>query len=725
MKRIDLPILLCVVALPLAARAGVEFAPKAPDARPVSFLSSTTVVINWTTEKPCETKLQLREGTYIAGTPGYEDVWTNAAIIQGLNEKTRQHSLMLTGLKPATRYFYRAYDPGYTPRDEKAAEWQRVWSYDPPWRREYAFATRAKRGEKAIVRIPVKVLLCPNVINLSTVEDGTKKPEPMSDEEIRMYEDDLRRCALFYWINSGMRYWIDLHFFTEPGWLKVGNPPADLDAFYKGWQNARDVLRVFDPEDTSNHAAVWPFKDKTIWPGQAIISCTRGWNKDEQEWQYQGSGGWTFGADWMAWGLEWGDKNQRPAPGRSGFLGGGDIAWLFCHEYHHQKESQYNYSGLEQEGDRVVFCHFAPKYKSPMGADWQWCTAFAHGEHYDGIAWALRMLTATQYLRNMFGSIYVAKDADGDGVPDDDAKLPLDEKRFGSDPAKASTDGSGMTDLEKIMSAKWVPTALTRMRQKVYNPGYPPMWYMASKQELPSSDGTGYAWPKAKVQDSDGDGIIDKDDPYPIYPWPPSIQRATITIDGKPDEWTALPVLGRFKAAGVEFAVKAAYDMDNVYYGMQVIGDVRSITLHIDGDDDGWYVSDDNLQVRIAPGAAGDLEIVEAVTHLCGSREWPHFDHGAPSIRKHKVKKDDDTEIEEEWRFKTTKRYGGKEDVTAASTTSANRRFIEFAIPNGDATFPIQVGPNHTFSHAIYVGIPDKGAVPVYEAYTLFKLTAE
>ena len=732
MKHLITISILSLFVAPLAL-AVTDFAPQTPDARPVSFISATTAVVNWQTDKPCETKLQLREGNFIAGTPGYEDVWKKGREIKGDNAKTTEHSITLTGLKPGTRYYYRVYDPEYQPKDKAAADREKIWSYDPPWRREFAFATKAEPGEKTIVRIPIKVLICPNIIQLDSVKDDTPIPEKMSKEDIQIYEDQMLQTVLFYWINSRMNYWMELNFFTEEEWLKVGGERDELPDFYKGLQNSRDALRVFDPLDISNHGAGWPLKDEKIYTGQVIVNCVRTWNDEKKQWEFQGSGGWTFGADWM----QWGDKSQTPAPGRSGFLGGSDMAWLLCHEYHHQKESQYGTSGLNTENDRVIFCHFAPIYKSAMGNNWRWDTALDHGEHWDGIAWELRAPTDTQYLRNMFGEIYVAKDTDNDGIPDDDFRLPLDEARFGSDPKKVSSDGTGMTDLEKAMTAKWVPSLLTNMRQKVYNPGYAPMWKMASKKDLDSdATGEGYAWPKAKVKDSDGDGVNDIDDPYPIYPWEPIVKQAAVTVDGKNAEWESLPVIGHVKVAGVECTVKMAYDRDNLYYMMQLAGETRGITLNIDGDADGWYVGNDNLDVRFGPNDEGKFTVTRAVAHLCASRGWPFFDTDAPVVGTHKVpvvedgkpKLDDRGKPvmeDEKWEFARTKRFGGPEDVEIASTTDGGKTVVEVAIPSSNGAFPLRIGPNHTFAQTIYVGIPGRGAVSIYEPYTLFQVTAE
>ena len=44
--------------------------------------------------------------------------------------------------------------------------------------------------------------------------------------------------------------------------------------------------------------------------------------------------------------------------------------------------------------------------------------------------------------------------------PDDDSRLPLDEKRFGSSSAKSATDGQ-LGDLDKAMVSTWAPGPLT------------------------------------------------------------------------------------------------------------------------------------------------------------------------------------------------------------------------------------------------------------------------
>ena len=271
------------LTIPFIAFAAAPWAAPTPDARPVSYISSTTAVINWQTSEPCETKLQLREGVFIAGTPGYEEVWKKGKTIDGSKDKTTIHCLVLTDLKPATRYFYRVFDPSYKPVNEETANREKIWSYEPPYRREYAFATTAKPGDRAIIRIPIKVLISPNIIDLGTVKADTPKPEQMTDKEIQMYMDEMYQSVLYFWVNSGMMYWMDLNFFFEKDWMRIGEESADLDPFYKSWKPARDGLRVFDPLDIANHEAGWPLKDKTLYSGQITVNCIRQWNVEKKQ----------------------------------------------------------------------------------------------------------------------------------------------------------------------------------------------------------------------------------------------------------------------------------------------------------------------------------------------------------------------------------------------------------------------------------------------------------
>jgi hypothetical protein len=78
--------------LPLIAALALEFTsagqqpaigPLSPDARPISLLEATTAVVNYRTATPQPTRIQLRAGVYPASTPGQEQAWEGAQVVEG------------------------------------------------------------------------------------------------------------------------------------------------------------------------------------------------------------------------------------------------------------------------------------------------------------------------------------------------------------------------------------------------------------------------------------------------------------------------------------------------------------------------------------------------------------------------------------------------------------------------------------------------------------------
>src|SRR6185369_8142858 len=126
-------------------------------------------------------RLQIREAglPFVTWRPEEKrvDPWANgASIVEGEGaSKTTYHRLTLHALKPGTRYFYRVFDPGSTPTDDETH-----WGASKPWRREYAISTRAGAGKLAIVHLPIKVLLMPNVVNIKSARSdvGEYAPPP-------------------------------------------------------------------------------------------------------------------------------------------------------------------------------------------------------------------------------------------------------------------------------------------------------------------------------------------------------------------------------------------------------------------------------------------------------------------------------------------------------------------------------------------------------------------
>lgn len=101
------------------------------------------------------------------------------------------------------------------------------------------------------------------------------------------------------------------------------------------------------------------------------------------------------------------------------------------------------------------------------------------GEAWDGQAALLRLTDFWPDVGPPYRRLMEVVDSDGDGLPDDDPLLPLDEARFGSSPDSEDSDGDGLGDLAEFMAGL----------------------YSGSDPTEP---------------DTDGDGLRDGDDPWPL-----------------------------------------------------------------------------------------------------------------------------------------------------------------------------------------------------------------
>jgi len=617
-----------------------------PPAPRVVKVSDTSATIVWTDPTIRSTVVRYRQGDYPARTPGHEDDWKDVQLKQVQTTRPLgpggEHRITLLGLQPGKRIYYRIKSPAFR------------CIPDSGWSREYAIATEAGPGRKTVIRATVKILLAPNVINLSSLKDGATRPEPMSEQDIkRYYLDQFAQTRLFYWHNSRMRFWIDYDVYVDRTMYKKGQLPqgVQVDEWFT-------KLPRLNADASLQRLIKQAGREKKVYYGQVVCEAERRWDPNRKLWYYQGSGGGTYGVEW-------------PAPGRTHFLGGSDIAWLFCHEYKHQVESQYANSGLNSEDDRLWFCHFSPKYDDPNtpNVEWKWDTAADHGEHWDGIAWQLRHFTDVQYLRNIYGFVEVVADSDNDGIPDDDPRLPSDEKRLGSDPYSADSDGDGLADMDEVLASTWVKCMLAAVRKKV--PGE-------------------FFRPDLRNPDSDGDGIRDGQDPYPIYPFEPVIRRGTVTVDadlrdmGKPQCWL------RHKAEGVDVELFSRYDENWLYYGLKINGKTDGLILVTDNDADGFYYGNDNCYIEIGPD--GTLRNVRM--HMASMNRWPFFDNEHKFLKPEQLK-------------------------YARSVAKDGTVFVELAIPR-DPKLGLDCRKGEQVGLMLYVGLPGKGQISMCEPYHIF-----
>jgi hypothetical protein len=190
------------------------------------------------------------------------------------------------------------------------------------------------------------------------------------------------------------------------------------------------------------------------------------------------------------------------------------IIWTFTHEIHHALELMENVTGAVTP--EVLFCHFSDAYPNDIGANgWH----MPLGPHFGGIAATNRDYGDKWFLFPApYDSYIECVDADEDGFPDTDRRVPLSEVRFRSNATLVDTDDDGLTDLDELCA---------------YN--------------FRSLD--------PRVADTDGDGIPDGDDPYPLY----------VVSDGIPYANTPPVIDGTLDASWERFSTGYYFSQDTLY----------------------------------------------------------------------------------------------------------------------------------------------------------------
>ena len=210
------------------------------------------------------------------------------------------------------------------------------------------------------------------------------------------------------------------------------------------------------------------------------------------------------------------------------------IPWIFIHEFQHQLDAMYNYSGHPEmwHGDNI-----GGNYSGD------------NGNSYDFQAHIFRAFKDYLALRQPFGKIGWVTDNDQDGVPDNAPHLPLDEARFGSSPRSTDTDNDGLSDYEELTCG-------------IYEGSHP------------------------RNPDTDGDGLMDGLDPYPLSDFRPQVRYVSQPpeIDGRIEDTWDVFVSGTSWSTdpGIKSVMYCNWDDDYLYVAVKA-NRYHDLTLEIDG----------------------------------------------------------------------------------------------------------------------------------------------
>jgi hypothetical protein len=240
------------------------------------------------------------------------------------------------------------------------------------------------------------------------------------------------------------------------------------------------------------------------------------------------------------------------------------MTWNFTHEFQHA----FDFVIANGSGQDMIHAHPDAVYGDAAYSG----PVVDAGEHFDWIHATLRGFTAYDTLAAPWSGYLETEDADADGLPDADARLPMDEQRFGSRADAADTDNDGLSDLGEYSAGRFASS----------NPTNP---------------------------DTDADGQRDGVDPSPRAGIAREIYAATPALDGvREASYT------RFRA-GVEYSAVPgftastyfAYDANYLYVFAET-SQPASLLLQVDGSGgNGFWHGDNTYSFSLSPNQSSVL----------------------------------------------------------------------------------------------------------------------
>jgi hypothetical protein len=430
------------------------------------------------------------------------------------------HIVKLENLAPASRYYFHAtapFDaiPATTPAraDLALATQRRSYAFlaEGNFSGEYPFATLPEPGKTEWTSLPVLVPVY-RTVTFAPGADGARQPDRVLDDgDIAAMKRELETYRLWAWRHSSCALNLDYTF-----------------------------VEVAEPRNAGELGDITPIVLADLERGVAA----QGKNLD-QFWNVivVGVHGWY--ANYLA-GTVAGSTHELGAC-YTGFGHGTQPGWWWfpVHEHGHLLHS-------------MVMCSSAGYFAFP---DAPWTLAGKFGEDFSFMAYNYRQFPRRNWLLLKRSTICQSADADGDLVPDDDPRVPIDTKRFGWTPAMGGD-------------------CLSRLMAGLRTPGF-----------------TGGS-------DTDYEGKVHALNPGELYWIDRKVPLATPKLDGtfRAAEWKELysvPNLTTPKEARtVKAKLFAAWDEGHYYFAVRSDRKVNA-SFDLDGADDGWFHGRDNLRFSV------------------------------------------------------------------------------------------------------------------------------
>ncbi len=283
----------------------------------------------------------------------------------------------------------------------------------------------------------------------------------LTDEDVAGIQAGIERGRVFYFRNTFGRLNLEIEY------LLIDEPAPDSEGPTYEFLEADLASRGVGPGDY----------DGVFTTGTPLAGNWGGFDI------FEGAGA-AFGMPDVRGGLTWYPEDE---PGV--WYG---VAWTFVHEFQHAFD-------LVIAGEYPEVLHGHPYADCMERPDFPWRVQGA--QHWSWEAATLRdVAPKVLKVRGARDESFTVTDTDGDGLADADDRLPVDERRLGSDPTNPDTDGDGLNDLDEFCADIFLGADPT-------NP------------------------------DTDGDGIPDGADAHPTVALAPAVSYTVedLTVDGVAD----------------------------------------------------------------------------------------------------------------------------------------------------------------------------------------------